>query len=57
MYSLAIKCGPRYPQVKPEIRFTTRINMVGVDKNTGVVSSSHEVILCLTPDDSVHYRS
>ncbi|CAB3981635.1 Hypothetical predicted protein [Paramuricea clavata] len=37
IYSLSIKCGNKYPDVKPEIRFITRINMVGVDKNTGVV--------------------
>ncbi|XP_028410161.1 ubiquitin-conjugating enzyme E2 variant 2-like [Dendronephthya gigantea] len=37
IYSLNIQCGERYPEQKPDVRFITRINMVGVDKNTGVV--------------------
>ena len=40
IYSLSIKCGEKYPDVKPEIRFITQINMVGVDKNTGIVYNS-----------------
>ncbi|XP_046842952.1 ubiquitin-conjugating enzyme E2 variant 2-like [Xenia sp. Carnegie-2017] len=38
IYTLAIKCGPKYPSEKPEVRFITRINMHGVDSR-GVVQT------------------
>ncbi|VDN15407.1 unnamed protein product [Dibothriocephalus latus] len=27
MYSLKIKCGEKYPDVRPEVKFTSKINM------------------------------
>jgi len=33
MYSLKIETGPKYPDEPPQIRFLTRINLTGVDKN------------------------
>lgn len=33
MYSLKIETGPKYPDEPPQIRFQTRINLTGVDKN------------------------
>lgn len=40
MYSLKIETGPKYPDEPPQIRFTTRINLTGVDKN-GEVDRKH----------------
>jgi hypothetical protein len=33
MYSLKIETGLKYPDEAPTIRFTTRINLTGVDRN------------------------
>ncbi len=33
MYSLKIETGAKYPDEPPQIRFLTRINLTGVDKN------------------------
>ena len=33
MYSLKIETGAKYPDEPPQIRFLTRINLSGVDKN------------------------
>ena len=33
MYSLKIETGLKYPDEPPTIRFTTRINLIGVDRN------------------------
>ncbi|XP_043228006.1 ubiquitin-conjugating enzyme E2 variant 1-like, partial [Amphibalanus amphitrite] len=38
MYSLRLECGPKYPDECPAIRFITRINLSGVNAQTGVVS-------------------
>jgi ubiquitin-protein ligase len=38
MYSLKIETGLKYPDEPPTLKFQTKINMVGVDKN-GEVSS------------------
>jgi len=33
IYNLKIECGPNYPSKAPDVRFTTRIKMAGVDDN------------------------
>eukprot|EP00812_Abedinium_dasypus_P010524 NODE_4138_length_706_cov_245.454685.p1 GENE.NODE_4138_length_706_cov_245.454685~~NODE_4138_length_706_cov_245.454685.p1 ORF type:complete len:138 (+),score=28.38 NODE_4138_length_706_cov_245.454685:68-481(+) len=38
IYSLAITCGSRYPDVPPEVRFNTKINIPFVEP-TGAVSA------------------
>lgn len=35
LYSIAIHCGPTYPNEPPRIRFLTRINMACVNQNNG----------------------
>jgi ubiquitin-protein ligase len=37
MYSLKVETGPKYPDEPPVIRFQTRINLTGVDKNGEVI--------------------
>ena len=33
MYSLKIETGPKYPDEPPTVKFVSRINLTGVDKN------------------------
>ena len=40
MYSLRLECGPKYPDECPVIRFITRINLSGVNAQTGVVGAA-----------------
>lgn len=42
IYSVKIHCGPEYPDVPPEISFTSKINLPCVDQRNGKV---HELIL------------
>lgn len=37
-YSLLLECGDNYPNTPPKIWFRTKINMPGVDQNTGLVN-------------------
>ncbi|XP_037085198.1 ubiquitin-conjugating enzyme E2 variant 2-like [Pollicipes pollicipes] len=39
MYSLRLECGPNYPDECPVMRFITRINLSGVNAQTGVIDS------------------
>jgi len=39
IFSLAIRCGPKYPDEPPEVRFRDRVNMNCVDKN-GFIKSA-----------------
>ncbi len=32
-FFLVVRCGPRYPEEPPQIRFVSKINMDGVDQN------------------------
>lgn len=37
IYSLKIHCGPNYPDVPPDIAFTSKINLPCVDQKNGKV--------------------
>ncbi|KAF2368773.1 Ubiquitin-conjugating enzyme E2 [Trinorchestia longiramus] len=41
MYSLRIECGEMYPDEPPTIYFVNRINMQGVNQQTGAVDRRH----------------
>eukprot|EP01068_Selenidium_serpulae_P003145 Selendium_serpulae@DN2905_c0_g1_i1.p2 len=39
MYFLSVKCGDRYPDTAPDVRFKSKINLPGVDDNGRVLPS------------------
>lgn len=40
IYSLKIHCGPSYPDIPPEISFTSKINLPCVNPQNGKVHSA-----------------
>lgn len=38
IYGVKLKCGPRYPDVAPNLYFVNKIAMSGVDQSTGLVN-------------------
>ncbi|KAA8494470.1 Ubiquitin-conjugating enzyme E2 variant 1A [Porphyridium purpureum] len=40
IYQLSVVCGDKYPSVPPTVRFLTRINLSGVNKQNGLVEPS-----------------
>jgi len=45
MYSLRVECGPNYPEESPALRFLSRVNMGGVNAQTGLVDSRNIPVL------------
>ena len=37
MWFVQIHCGPQYPAEPPSVKFTTKVNLEGVDQRTGLV--------------------
>lgn len=45
MYSLKIQCGPKYPDEPPVIGYVNRINMQGVNSQTGLIDRRQVCVL------------
>ncbi|KAL4482567.1 hypothetical protein ABPG72_005810 [Tetrahymena utriculariae] len=45
IYSLKIICGPNYPNVAPEVKFVSKINLPCVDQNNGKIDINKFPIL------------
>ncbi|KAJ1769575.1 E2 ubiquitin-conjugating protein mms2 [Coemansia sp. RSA 1843] len=54
IYTLKMYCGPNYPSEPPEVSFVSRINMAGVDPETGAVSNDIEVLKNWKPSSRLH---
>ncbi|KAJ2859491.1 E2 ubiquitin-conjugating protein mms2 [Coemansia erecta] len=44
IYTVSMFCGPHYPSEPPVVSFVSRINMAGVDQETGAVSPDIDVL-------------
>ena len=45
IYTLALKCGDKYPQEPPQVKFVSKINLNFVNKTTGVIEPDKLPIL------------
>jgi hypothetical protein len=51
IYGVKIHCGPDYPDVPPEISFTSKINLPCVDQRNGKVCAVQEMSPALANGD------
>jgi len=54
LYNLKIECGEDYPNLPPIVRFTTRINLKGLDPNGFVLSDQVQVLRCWRRTYTLH---